>query len=229
MSCKNNSDNDNSSKTVEGLTLVDGAYKNTNLTAEETCLDYLSKTSNDAKFWVDPDGTGPSAAFTVDCDMKNGGYTVFKKEFSHANTTDTTVTFFDTNEIQKLNAIRALSTQISITSDLSITFNSDISANACNGSPLIPANNMDAKTLKTSSFTDNSITTRNFSGSSDRETLNFDNSTNQFTAVIGKDCSMASNFGVNETVLLISLKLKTISSDRAFSKLSGTYYTVKLK
>ena len=225
-------DNDSSTPTTAeeiSIVLKSGAYKYSNNTVEKSCYDYLSSSTQDGNYWVDPDGDGGIDAFIVTCDMANGGFSVFEKSFSYTNDTDKTIELFSAADITKLNSIRNISSSIEVTSDLSMTFRTDTTAGGCGNAPLIVSGTMEVRTLEHDDFIDNSITTRDFYGSSDGEYLQFDNSTNSFTYTFTNDCGVSTRFGVNTKVIIASVKVLTQVTSRADSKLSGTFYKVKLK
>ncbi|ATH07152.1 hypothetical protein BIY24_04125 [Halobacteriovorax marinus] len=219
-----------SSPSTDPVTIIldSGAYKYSDQSVDRACSDYYTKTNVDGNYWIDPNGGSSSDAFIASCDMSGGGYTVIEKNFNYTTATNQTIEFFNASEISQLNSIRNISSEIEVTSDLAITFETDSSAGGCGGSPVIGASQMGATTLSLTDLSDNTETTREFKGSSDWEEMNFNNSTNEFSYSFTSDCGASTGFGVNEKMIFRSILLRTISS-RGFSNLSGTFYKIKLK
>lgn len=221
------------------LKILSDAYILINGVPLQNCAQYRNYQNGDHLYWVDPDGakTGMEP-FKVYCDMENGGYAVFESSsvpaFPHVNLTDTTVTFFSDDEITQINALRNVAEDIQAESDLTVTFATDTSSGGCNGTPVIGTGVMLATTLPLDVDGNTTETAREFSGSADHVEIQFNSSTNQFEvtgqtpAAGGCTDAIVNRFGVGENIWLKELKLVNQSS-RAFSKVSGTFYHVRVK
>lgn len=208
--------------------LYNGGYRHRDGSFEKDCFNYYNNIATDGLYWIDPDQDGINE-FKAYCDMSNGGKTVFEKNFNYSNATNQTIEIFNTSEIGQLNQVRNISNQINISSDLNIRFYTDSAAGGCGGGPNFSNGDTYLTSLSYDNLSDNTITTRNFIGSSDNEDMIFDSNNNYFTYSFGFDCSISTNFGINTRLVITSVKLITINASRAYSRLSGTFYKVEFQ
>jgi hypothetical protein len=221
------------------LYLLSDAYYPVMGGARASCAAYLGEGLGDHDYWIDPAGNGNE--FVVSCDMTGGGYTVFSSSstpaFPHANLTDSVVTFFTDQEVSRINALRAIATEMRVESDLVIRYETDTAAGGCGGAPVIAQGTMEAVTLPLAPGTVTTETLREFYGSADQARIDFDNATNEFfvaalnPASPGCADAIVDRFGLGDPVWIKSMLLFTNGGDptRAYSRVSGTYYRILLK
>lgn len=218
------------------LELESGAYRPIDGPALEKCADYLRSGYGNADYWIDPDGELVGIdEFISTCNMDDGGFAVFEASpdvaFPYNNTSNTTITFFSDETLEKINALKEVSSVATAESDLDIIFASDTSSGGCGGTPVIADGQMQATTLSLNPGSDDSETIRKFYGSSDNVQITFNTDTNIFEGYQTHSCAdvIVDRFGVDDEVIITKIKLLT-SSTRAYSRIvSGTYYKILLK